>query len=368
MGKQAKVIVSVTNDLETDQRVHKVCQTLEKQGYQVLLLGRRLSYSKVINRSYATKRFRLWFNRGPLFYLSYNLRLFFYLLFNSSDILISNDLDTLPANFFASKIRNTALVYDSHELFTEVPELINRPITQKIWKTMEAWMLPSIKTAYTVSRQIKAYYFDNYGIEMELIRNFPLYIPTDKPTSKENIILYQGALNIGRGLEELIQAMQYVENALLHIAGSGDIELKLKQLCRELDIEHKVVFLGRIPLEELREHTLKAKLGLSIEKSLGLNYQFALPNKVFDYIHAGVPVLYSDLIEVKKVLADFEVGEELKSIQPKELAGQIQEMLHSPKYQKWLNNCEAAATVLSWQNEEKKLIRLLDIVNNQKNS
>src|SRR6478735_10941986 len=117
-----KIIVSVSNDLSTDQRVKKVCAYLHANGFEVVLLGRKLKNSlEITDRPYKTKRFNLWFNKGALFYANLNIRLFFYLLFHKSDWLLANDLDTLPANYYARGKR--VLVYDTHEIFCEVPEL-----------------------------------------------------------------------------------------------------------------------------------------------------------------------------------------------------------------------------------------------------
>ena len=132
-----RIIVSVTNDLTTDQRVAKICNSLTDLNLEVILVGRILKKSIQINRNYSTKRFKLWFNKGPLFYANYNIRLFFFLLFTKTDFLWSNDLDTLLANHIISKWKSKKLIFDSHEYFTEVPELIDRPKVQKIWKRLE---------------------------------------------------------------------------------------------------------------------------------------------------------------------------------------------------------------------------------------
>jgi glycosyltransferase involved in cell wall biosynthesis len=357
MPAKQKIILSVINDLSNDQRIHKVSSSLQKHGFEVLLVGRQLEGSPKVQRAYSTKRFRLWFTKGPLFYANYNLRLFIFLLFSKADVLVANDLDTLLANYLVAKLKGKKLVYDSHELFTQVPELIGRPKVQAVWKKLEAWMLPNIKYAYTVSEGLANYYQLKYRIDMKLIRNFP-FKKEPSIQAKENVLIYQGALNVGRGLEELIAAMQFVEGHQLLIAGGGDIEQKLIQLVDELKLNGKVKFLGRLPLEDLQQYTTRAKLGFSIEKKHGLNYKLALPNKVFDYIHASVPVLYSDLQEVKNTLKEYEVGEELKSYEAKAMAEQIQQMLNSLDYSRWLMNCQQAAGVFCWEREEKKLIEL----------
>ncbi|NCB08129.1 MAG: glycosyltransferase, partial [Bacteroidia bacterium] len=206
---QKRIIVSVTSDLVSDNRVHKVCTTLNGMNFHVLLTGRRLPQSlPLLPRSYPTKRFRLLFHRGPLFYAEYNLRLFVFLLFSKTNVLLANDLDTLPANFLASKLRRKPLVYDSHEFFTEVPELIGRPQVKKAWEWLEQMMVPKLKFAYTVCESIAKIYTEKYGVPFRVVRNVPLAgVVHGKKENRETrkMILYQGAVNTGRALEQAIR-------------------------------------------------------------------------------------------------------------------------------------------------------------------
>ena len=156
-----RIIISVTSDLVTDQRVQRAAGTLKEAGYQVMLVGRVLSDSiEMKGKRFRITRFKLWVNKGPFFYLNYNLRLFWYLLWNQADILLSNDLDTLPANFLVSKIKGIPLVYDSHEYFTGVPELSQRPKVKAIWKRIESFIFTKIQYAYTVNSSIAQLYED----------------------------------------------------------------------------------------------------------------------------------------------------------------------------------------------------------------
>ena len=352
-----QIIVSATNDLVSDNRIHKVCTSLTKMGFKVLLTGRQLPNSqKIQNREYQTKRFKLLFNKGALFYAEFNFRLYIFLLFKNFDVLLSNDLDTLPANFLASKVKRKELVYDSHEYFTEVPELINRPKVQKTWETIEKTMLPGIKHAYTVCDSIANVYKEKYGTDFKVIRNVPFSsknIQVEKNSSRKNkIILYQGAVNIGRGLEQAILAMHFIDKAKLVIAGDGDIKHELEKLVDTEKLENKVLFTGRLPIEKLAQLTPTADLGLSIEEDLGLNYRFALPNKLFDYIQARVPVLVSDLPEMTNIVNYYKIGEICKTLEPKYLAEKIKTALEDEKKRKtWKTQLEIAANELTWENE-----------------
>jgi glycosyltransferase involved in cell wall biosynthesis len=359
-----KVIISVTNDLVTDQRVHRVATTLVNSEYDVLLIGRKLPNSLSLSvRPYRTKRMNLLFRKGFLFYAEYNFRLFLYLLFHKADILLSNDLDSLPANYLASKFKNSKLVYDSHEYFTEVPELVDRPFVRNVWLKIEEWILPKVKHSYTVCQSIADEYFGNYGIKMEIVRNVPYYYNTENVEGKSDkkIILYQGALNKGRGLENAILAMKYIDNAILQIIGDGDITYELKQLSKNNDLEDKVHFLGKISFEDVKTQTTKADLGLSIEENIGKNYFYVLPNKLFDYIQAEVPVLVSDFPEMKRIVEKYRIGKTISNTTPESIAKAIKEILEKENTE-WKNNLKIAKKDLCWENEEKIIIEIFSKV------
>jgi glycosyltransferase involved in cell wall biosynthesis len=358
-----RIIVSVTSDLASDNRVHKICSTLYSMGFDVLLIGRRLPGSlPLTGRNYSTRRFRLLFHKGPLFYFCYNLRLFLFLLFSKPDLLLSNDLDTLPANFLVSRIKKIPLVYDSHEYFTEVPELVNRPLVKSIWEWLERKMVPRLKYAFTVCDSIAQIYTEKYGVPFHVVRNYPLEAePVENETNanSEKIILYQGAVNMGRGLELAIRSMKYLEGARLVIAGDGDLKEELERLTVANDLQKKVQFTGRLSIGELAKITPTATVGLSLEEDIGLNYRYALPNKLFDYIQAQVPVLVTDLPEMAAVVRNYKIGETVSVSEPEMLAKTMSEMLHNSEKRKiWKQNLKVAARELIWEKEEKKVHRI----------
>ena len=367
-----RIIISVTSDLVTDQRVQRAAGTLKEAGYQVMLVGRvRPDSIEMKGKRFRITRFKLWFNKGPLFYLNYNLRLFWYLLWNQADILLSNDLDTLPANFLISKIKGLPLVYDSHEYFTGVPELTHRPKAQAIWKRIESFILPKIKYAYTVNSSIAQLYEDEYKVKFKVIRNMPevkFQIRTDLdiikrelrlPSDKSIIILQGAGINIQRGAEEAVQAMQYVENAILLIIGSGDVIPALKLMVVELQLNEKVKFEPKKSPSELLLYTLCADLGLSLDKNTNLNYRFSLPNKIFDYIQAGVPILASDLPEVKKIIEGYNIGCISPDHNVKNLATLMNKMIDNKEMRlTWKKNLKAASQELNWDHEKSKLLSI----------
>ena len=356
-----RVIVSVTNDISTDQRVAKVCATLMQNNFEVLLIGRKLKSSIALKRAYKTKRFNLLFNTGFLFYAEYNFRLFCYLLFTKKDILLANDLDTLLPNYLISKLQNKKIVFDSHELFPEIPELVHRPKVKKVWLALEKHILPKLKNNYTVCNSITEFYENKYHSNFTTIKNLPNKKAIEKGvfsfnTDNKKIILYQGALNVGRGIELMIETMHFLQNHLLVLIGSGDISKSLKNKVSEENLNDKVFFLGKINPETLHKLTPLADLGLSLEEDLGLNYRFALPNKIFDYIQGEVPILVSNLPEMSKVISAYKVGEIVKNRTPEKLAKQIKEVLEK-EYTKEL---KLAKTALIWEQQEEKLIAIFN--------
>lgn len=360
------VVLCVTNDIHTDRRVCRIAQSLVNHGYKVTVIGRTYKQKKDSdNLSFSTSRMKLLFNKGPLFYMEYNLRLLFYLLFVHADIMVANDLDTLTAVYFASRIRKKIMLYDSHEYFTEVPELIGRNVVRKIWEMLERFMLPKVRYAYTVSDSIAGAYHRKYGIHMRVIRNMPwrlqkpVHIKRSLRAGNEKIILYQGSLNKGRGLELAIRAIVHMRDVRLVIIGTGDVENELKNLVAHQDLQHQVLFMGRIPQTELSRYTIQADIGISLEEHVGLNYYYALPNKLFDYVQAEIPVVVSDLPEIASVVRRYKIGIIKKTRDPEKLASLFDEMLHDQgKRQFWKDNLKKAAKELCWEHEENSLIEL----------
>ncbi len=351
-----KIIFSVINDYTGDQRIQRIAEHLTKSGYSVSIVCRELPDSLPLQGfPYPIYRMRLGVHKGKWFYLWFQVRLFLKLLLMKADILTANDLDTLLPNYIVSKIKGIPLVYDSHEYYTESPEIIHRPTVQNLWLMIEKWIFPRLKSAMTVNNSIAKIYSEKYNVPVGVVRNLPFRreTPALDYTAKKTagILIYQGALNIGRGIEIMIEAMAFLPEYKLWIIGKGDIQALLIDRAKRLS---NVEFIGFLPPNRLREYTEKALLGLSLEEAMGLNYYYASPNKIVDYIQAGVPYLCSDLPEMVALTHKYQTGSIVQESDrtPKSLAILIQSIIDSPeRYLQYYEQCKKAAAILCWENE-----------------
>ena len=355
-----KVLVSVFNNLSTDQRVEKVCRTLSENGFTIELIGNNWGGLPDLKRDYPVSRIILKSKILRYAYVEFQWKLYKELLKKADQdtILLSNDLDTLLPNYLVSKKLNLPLVYDSHEIFTEMPS-VNGRFTQNIWRSLESFIAPKLNFMMTASESYADWFHKTYGIERPVVvQNFPLKSGNPQDYSIVNlpkVIIYQGVINPSRGLDKLIPEMHKIENAELWIAGDGPKKKEFQELTKNLGLDDKVKFIGKILPEELREITQQADVGLSIEEDNGLSYYFSMPNKISDYIQARIPVVVSDFPEMKKVADHFKAGEKIRDYN--ELAEKIQLVLNNGKhsYKDALNH---AASQLCWENEENRLLGL----------
>jgi len=368
-SKRSKVAFSVTNCICFDQRVLKMAETVAALNCDITIIGRHKGECcKSDLVPFRKHRFKMVFKRGFLFYKFFNIRLFFYLLLNRFDILVANDLDTLLPNFLISKIKRLQLIYDSHEYFTGVPEIQNRPFVKWVWKTIEKTIFPRLANVITVSDSIASQYEVEYGFRPVTVRNCSNKIIDIVPYSRHELgidpehmlLILQGTgINIDRGGEELIEAVSTNENVSLLIVGSGDIFGILQKRVIELKLEKRVKLIGRVPWIELMRYTKSADLGVTLDKNNNPNYNFSLPNKLFDYIIAGIPVLASDLPEVRQIITKYKCGVILKEVTPGEIRSAIIRLGNDKVLLTELRKNAALASLdLNWETESEKVKEL----------
>jgi glycosyltransferase involved in cell wall biosynthesis len=334
-------------------------------GYEVLLIGRTKSTSIPLSQEvFRQKRLSCWFQKGKLFYIFYNIRLFFFLLFTKTDFLVAVDLDTLLPNTLVAKLRGKILVFDSHEYFTEVPELIGRNGVKKVWDGIAKFCLPRVNLAYTVGEALAQELTHRYAKAFETIKNVPpLVNNAPKRIAEANLIVYQGALNKGRALEVLILAMKNFDGKLL-LVGEGDLSESLRQLVQTENLTHKIEFKGWIKPSELPAITQKAWLGYNLLEAESKSYYFSLANKFFDYLHASVPQLCPPFPEYERINEEFKVALLLEPNSEKILSCLNQLKNDAVLYENLQHNCSLAADAYNLQKESKKLVSLFQALSN----
>jgi glycosyltransferase involved in cell wall biosynthesis len=366
-----RLVFAVTTDLSYDQRMQRICGSLVRAGYAVLLVGWQRPASVPLGpQPYAQHRLRGWFQQGKLFYLEYNLRLLFYLLGQRAAAWACADLDAALPTWLRARLGGQPFVYDAHELFTEVPEVVARPRVQRVWQWVENFIVPRARLRYTVGPALAQLFETRHrGCAFGVVRNVPVdrrgivdnqdLVATRHPPT----LLYQGALNVGRGLAELLAAMPQVP-ARLVVCGEGDCSAALRQQAAGLGLlaSEQVEFKGHVLPAELPALTAQATVGIMLLENTGLSYYYSLANKFFDYVQAGIPQLCIDFPEYRALNAQHEVAELVPDLAPATLAAALARLLPggrpSARYHALAANCRRARAEWSWQREEKTLVEL----------
>ena len=351
------LVFTVTNDLSYDQRMQRICGSLAEAGYDVLLVGRNLKTSLPLSKAnYRQQRLKCWFNKGKLFYSEFNVRLFFFLLFKKMDCICAIDLDTILPCYYISELKGVKRVYDAHEYFSQLDEVISRPKIYRTWHRIERRMIPLFKNGYTVCDSLAEEFKENYNADYKVVRNVPSVIESNEQIRSEDIILYQGAVNKGRGLDKLALAMKNI-NAKLWVCGNGNFMDEMTSVVRTNDLSEKVIFFGMLPPEELKKRTAQAYIGVNPFERTGLNQYLSLSNKFFDYIHAGVPQITMNYPEYKKINDQFKIGELIDGLDAETIANAISKVFNNRElYLQLKQNCLSAKQQMNWQKEKDKLL------------
>jgi glycosyltransferase involved in cell wall biosynthesis len=337
--------------------MHRICTSLAENDYAVTLVGRVLPSSLPVKKEkFNQKRIRCWFHKGKLFYAEYNIRLFLFLLFHKMDAICAVDLDTILPCLQISKWKRIPRIYDAHELFTGLKEVVTRPRIKRQWEKIEKYSVPKFKWGYTVSESIAQEFRHRYQVNYKTIRNVSLLKTLDTIVPAEKFIIYLGAVNEARGFEYLVPAMKMV-NCKLVICGDGNFMPQLIKLIQEHEVENKIELKGMMPPGELWKVAEKATIGVAVAENNGLNQYLALPNKFFDYIQSGLPQVTMNYPEYQKTNRQYEVAVLIDDLSPQKIAEALNNLLNNDVlYRKLKENCLKARLEYNWQNEEKKLL------------
>ena len=362
-GRRLRAVICSQSNFATDYRIEKMRQTLTDCGFDVSLLGRAHPREERVGGA-AVNYMRLLFWRGPLFYAELNLRLAMRLLASGADLIVSIDLDTLAGCMIASRLRSSRLMFDSHELFPEVPEIAGKPLVKKVWQAVQDFCVPRLRptdVAVTVCQSIADIFYHRYGRRFLVVRNAPLAgraLPSAEggPSARPFTILYQGAVNVGRGVEEIIGALPSLPLCHFTVVGDGDVLPGAKALARALGVEDRVSFVGRVPFERLPPFMAGADIGVVIMKDLSLNQRYALPNRLFDFIQAELPIIANRLPEMEKIVDGEDVGMCVDEVSAESVAKAIESVMSRPDdVARWRRNMRMLAPRLTWQNEVSRM-------------
>ena len=355
--------MAVTNDMSADRRVARHARTLREAGYEVVVVCRSTKENKA---SEGLSPLSMQSPRGWRFYAEYNVLLWRRLMKLKPDAIWANDTDTLPGCWLAARMLRSKLVMDAHELFAEVPEIHNKPFVKWVWRTVDRLLMPHCDALLTVCQSVADYNRDKHGVSMVVVRNLPEKtdavavepsadawlpsIPAHTP-----LLLYQGSVNYGRGIDWAIDALEFLPECVLVVAGKGDVLMQMKERAAARPWADRIMFLGQVPPPVLPTLTRRAAVGLVMLEDIGLNYRFALPNRIGDFVAAGVPMVVSDMPEMAAVVRQFGVGEVIDGAGAQPLANAIKKVLA----REWVAGDFAEARKdMDWDKEKNKLLKI----------
>jgi glycosyltransferase involved in cell wall biosynthesis len=358
---EKKIIFTVTNHLVFDQRMQKIAGSLQRAGFEAVLVGSCNRQSPpLVNQPFQQHRLPVGFKKGPLFYLEFNLKLAFWLLRQQRiSAICAIDLDTIIPVWLACKFKKTLPVYDAHELFIEMKEVVTRPRVHAFWRWVERTFVPAFTRGYTVNLFLQQYFKKTYGVQYGIVENRPVFAEyPQKNTAKSPFLLYQGAVNHGRSFETLVPAMRHISIPLV-VCGDGNFMPQLKELINKYELNSKIELRGMVLPAQLKAITPNATIGLTLFENLGLNQIHSLANRFFDYIMCGVPQICVAYPEYEAINKQHQVALLIPDTQPETIAHAVNKLLNdSVLYTTLQNNCLQAAKQLSWQYEEEKLITM----------
>ena len=358
-------------DLNFDFRIYREAATLAAAGYRVSIVAG--TWSPVLEDTWRDFDVRVVaVDRARSLRVSYPFwwqRAYRALREIPADVYHAHDLDSLwPAARAAGK-RGVPLVYVSHELWTEQSSLGTRPLIRAIWAFMEKRLSSRVSRTITVSPPIAAELRTRYGFDdVVVVGNVPPYrAPVEGDAIRQRlglepdriILLYQGGMLTDNGLAEQIEAMAAVEGAALVLLGEGPTKEQLRRQVARSGLDDRVFFLPAVPFPQLHALTCSADLGLCLIKSTGKSFYWSLPNKLFEYLMAGLPVLGSDAPEIDRVLTETGAGEVVDPTDTPALRSRLERLVaDAGARRRYADAALVAARQLCWERESGKLTDL----------
>jgi glycosyltransferase involved in cell wall biosynthesis len=290
-----------------------------------------------------------------------------------ADVYHANDMDVLLAAYLAAHLTRGRLVYDSHELWTERNVLGGLSSGEKSrLRKVEGFLIQRADSAMTVNRSIAVQLSKLYGVpEPHVVMNCPNYVDVGEMQhrsdghirrySDRRALLYVGRISFNRGLEPLIEAVAQLDNVDLVMMGNGSPEYlgRLSEHASELNVTGRVYAVAPVPPDEVVPTASQADAGMVLFQNTCLSYYYSLPTKLFECIHAGLPVIVSDFPEMARVVREYDIGLACDPADPAAIADAVRELFSDPvHYEQMRQNTRAAAREFSWESEGGKLVKI----------
>lgn len=304
---------------------------------------------------------------GPRFFWRNHRQFKSALKYVKSKVYHASDLYTLPAMRQVADRHNARLVFDARELYTHLPSTTRRPWVRTTWEILQHLHIHRANCVYTVSESIAHHLQKKYNAQnICLMRNIPA--PQTAPPTRSlrerlalppnvTIILHQGNLQKHRGATMMVEAMLHTDDAVLVFMGDGPLRSDIEHLVQILELQSKVRFIDPIPPEKLLSVTASADLGLTFLEDCCLNHRYALPNKLFEYLAAGVPVIASDLPEISQIIQRFNVGSVVPPGNTKALATALNRAVSDTELrQTWVTNTPDVQNIFNFTTESERFI------------
>ncbi|MEK6553119.1 MAG: glycosyltransferase [Bacteroidota bacterium] len=367
MERSKKIHISFLGNPRFDSRITNLSNSLREDGCKVSVLGFDWFISSEDNFDDETKIFAIKKNKLSLFfYLQFVFILISELIRSNADVYFAEDIYTLPFVTTIAKIKKAKVYYNSREIYAHLGGLRNRPTLQNIVKSIEKFFITKVDIVLTTGPLDSEYIEKLYKISDTLVvRNIPLYqkaVSKIDFRSKYNIdqdkliLIYQGVILPGRGLKQIINVVARLPKTVLIILGDGEQKINYKELANKLNISDRVIFAGTVDQKDLINYTAGGDVGLSLIENISISYYHALPNKLFEYIMAGLPVLCSDLPQMKAIIEKYNVGESINIENEENIFSTLDKWYKNPSLLDFYKiNCETAAKELNWQEEYKRV-------------
>ncbi|MGD0342408.1 MAG: glycosyltransferase [Bacteroidales bacterium] len=317
----------VTNPATNDSRVINEASSLYANGYDVTVLAikNNNTLSEEYIKGYTVKRLSRWIKSNSIFgKLEFTLKFTLMAIKQRADIFHAHDLSTLLECYLAAKITHAKVIYDSHELYMDP---IDHGFGHWLYSVLEKSLIKRVDNVITVNRYIAKFLENHYKLNRPVfvIMNCPSLKQDIYPTNpiknskcldelraekrkNKKIIVYQGLIHAERCLKQLVEAMNYLpENYHLFIIGEGDFSQELENFALSSGLTGKISFTGPVSLDELPTYTKLADIGITLH-NVGLSNYFSSPNKLFQYIHAGIPIIAQNFPFLKEVIEGYEIG------------------------------------------------------------